>query len=78
MIAVVVVKDRMVVIRLFSQTVSRILAELEVLSMGIIHKQISSFQNIYLINFCGFTDPENFLTTIHFQTTIHYPPIITS
>ena len=57
MIAVVVVKDSMVVIRLFSLTVSRILEELEVLSMGIIHRLILSFQNTYLINFRGFIDP---------------------
>ena len=56
-IALVVVKDGMVV-RLLSQTESRILAEQDLLSMGIILELISSLQNIYLINFHSFIDPE--------------------
>ena len=50
------------VVRLLSKAVSRILAELHVLSKGIILGLISSFKNIFLINFRGFINPRKFLT----------------
>ena len=46
----------MVAIRL-SKAVSRILAEVQVLSKGISLELISSFKNIRLINFRGFHQP---------------------
>ena len=61
--AVVEVKDRVVVhvhVRLLSKAVSRIVAELYVLSKGIILELISSFRNACLINFCGFIKARKF------------------
>ena len=56
--AVVVVKDG-VVVKFLSKAVSRILAELHVLSKSIILELIS-FKNICLLNFCGFINPRDF------------------
>ena len=52
-----IVKDG-VIVRLSSKEVSRVLAELHVLSKGVIIELISSFKNIRLLNFCGFIDSQ--------------------
>ena len=60
--AVVVVKDG-VVVRLSFKALSRIPAELHVLSKGIIIQLILSFEKYSLINFRGFIDPQKFFET---------------
>ena len=54
------------VVRVLSEAVSRILAELHVLSKGIILELILSFKNICLINVRGFIDPRKFLNSEKF------------
>ena len=61
----VVVKDR-VVVRLLFKAVSRILGELHVLRKGIILELILSFENICLIIFCGFINPQKFFNSKKF------------
>ena len=49
-----------------SKAVSRILAELHVLSNGIVVELISSFKNTRLQNRRGFIDPQNFFSNENF------------
>ena len=59
-----------VVVRLLSKTVSRILAELHMLSKDIILELTSSFKNICWINFVVSLTHKNFLTRKHFQIKV--------
>ena len=68
--AVVVVKDG-VVVRLLSKAVSRMMAELHVLSKGISLELISSFKYIHLMIFCGFISPQKLFNNKNFQTVVH-------
>ena len=58
------------VVRLLSKAISRILAEVHVLSKGIILELISSLKNIRLKNLRGFIHPQNFFN--NFQATVRF------